>query len=63
MVNTSIHLVDMFLMFDLKRPNILPVGDLGVRKGFSRHFQMKGSNANSKGKKGPGGGVYLPSVS
>ncbi|KAI9017464.1 DNA glycosylase [Gaertneriomyces semiglobifer] len=40
--------VDMFLMFDLKRPNILPVGDLGVRKGMAIHFGLKGT---AKGKK------------
>jgi len=31
---------DMFLMFHLGRPNILPVGDLGVRKGMQRHFGL-----------------------
>lgn len=29
--------VDMFSMFHLGRPNILPVGDLGVRKVRLRH--------------------------
>ena len=29
---------DMFLMFYLERSNILPLGDLGVRKGILRHF-------------------------
>ncbi|EIW70463.1 hypothetical protein TREMEDRAFT_71310 [Tremella mesenterica DSM 1558] len=28
--------VDMFLMFSLKRPDVLPVGDLGVQKGLIR---------------------------
>jgi DNA-3-methyladenine glycosylase II len=28
----------MFLMFSLARPDIMPVGDLGVRKGFQRIF-------------------------
>jgi DNA-3-methyladenine glycosylase II len=32
--------VDMFLMFDLQRPDILPVGDLGVRKGMQRYFAL-----------------------
>ena len=27
--------VQMYLMFKLKRPNVLPTGDLGVRKGVS----------------------------
>ena len=31
--------VDMFLMFALARPDVLPVGDLGVRKGMQRHFE------------------------
>ncbi|KAJ3044699.1 hypothetical protein HDV00_001103 [Rhizophlyctis rosea] len=57
--------VDMFLMFDLKRPNILPVGDLGVQKGMSIHFNLGakagGGKKKSKGKAGAGGGVYLPS--
>ncbi|TPX61665.1 hypothetical protein PhCBS80983_g00985 [Powellomyces hirtus] len=51
--------VDMFLMFDLKRPNILPVGDLGIRKGMSMYFQMKGAKGKGKSS-GPGNGVYLP---
>ena len=56
----------MFLMFDLKRPDILPVGDLGVQKGMSMHFGMKGPGKKS-GKKvgskgGIGGGLYLPTV-
>ncbi|KAL7556572.1 hypothetical protein ACA910_016219 [Epithemia clementina (nom. ined.)] len=29
---------DMFLLFYLERPNVLPLGDLGVRKGLARHF-------------------------
>ena len=28
--------VDMFLMFALSRPDVLPVGDLGVRKGMQK---------------------------
>lgn len=38
---------DMFLIFFLERPDILPLGDLGVRKGIAKHFKMQGS-----GKKG-----------
>jgi 3-methyladenine DNA glycosylase/8-oxoguanine DNA glycosylase len=30
----------MFLMFQLQRPDVWPVGDLGVRKGFSLIFEM-----------------------
>lgn len=33
--------VDMFLMFALGRPDVLPVGDLGVRKGLRRHFGLR----------------------
>jgi DNA-3-methyladenine glycosylase II len=32
---------DMFLIFALNRPNILPVGDLAIRKGFQKAFQLK----------------------
>ncbi|KAJ2446305.1 hypothetical protein IWW46_000994 [Coemansia sp. RSA 2440] len=31
---------DMFLMFHLKRPNILPTGDLAVRKAMCHHFKV-----------------------
>jgi DNA-3-methyladenine glycosylase II len=30
--------VEMFLIFKLGRPDVLPLGDLGVRKGFGRTF-------------------------
>lgn len=33
--------VDMFLMFGLARPDVLPVGDLGVRKGAVLHFGLR----------------------
>ena len=33
--------VDMFLMFALARPDVLPVGDLGIRKGMQRHFALR----------------------
>ncbi len=32
---------DMFLIFALNRPNILPVGDLGIVKGFQKVFKLK----------------------
>jgi len=32
---------DMFLIFALNRPNILPVGDLAIVKGFQRVFGLK----------------------
>lgn len=32
---------DMFLIFALNRPNILPVGDLAIKKGFQKAFNLK----------------------
>lgn len=32
---------DMFLMFTVRRPDVLPVGDLGIRKGFQRLFKLR----------------------
>ena len=32
---------DMFLMFALNRPDILPVGDLGIRKGMKKFFRLR----------------------
>jgi 3-methyladenine DNA glycosylase/8-oxoguanine DNA glycosylase len=34
--------VEMLLMFRLGRADVLPVGDLGVRKGFARTFRTRG---------------------
>lgn len=31
----------MFLMFTLHRPDVLPTGDLGIQKGFKRLFKLK----------------------
>lgn len=33
--------VEMFLIFKLGRPDVLPVGDLGVRKGFAITFRTR----------------------
>jgi 3-methyladenine DNA glycosylase/8-oxoguanine DNA glycosylase len=33
--------VEMFLMFNLGRPDVLPVGDLGVRKGFQVAYRKR----------------------
>ena len=33
--------VEMFLMFNLGRPDVLPVGDLGVRKGFQIAYKKR----------------------
>lgn len=41
----------MFLMHDLHHSDILPLGDLAVRKGVAQHFGLKLSNdKNSKNK-------------
>jgi DNA-3-methyladenine glycosylase II len=40
--------VDMFLMFALARPDVLPVGDLGVRKAMQRHFRLRALPAPDK---------------
>jgi DNA-3-methyladenine glycosylase II len=32
--------VDMFLIFGLLRPDVLPIGDLGVRKGMQLYFDL-----------------------
>jgi DNA-3-methyladenine glycosylase II len=32
--------IDMFLMFHLGRPDILPVGDLGIRKAMQVHYGL-----------------------
>jgi len=32
--------VDIFMMFALQKPDVLPVGDLGVRKGIQAYFQL-----------------------
>lgn len=37
---------DMFLMFHAQRPDVLPVGDLGVRKGSADFFGVKGKGKN-----------------
>jgi DNA-3-methyladenine glycosylase II len=32
----------MFLMFHLERPDVLPVGDLGIRRAIERAYQLEG---------------------
>ncbi|HEY4509318.1 MAG TPA: DNA-3-methyladenine glycosylase 2 family protein [Candidatus Paceibacterota bacterium] len=32
---------DMFLMFTLHRPDVLPTGDLGIQKGFKKVFNLR----------------------
>lgn len=38
---------DMFLMFTLHRPDVLPTGDLGIQKGMQKLFGMKSLPAPS----------------
>ncbi len=33
--------VDMFLIFALNRPDVLPMGDLGIKKGFQKVFKLR----------------------
>lgn len=33
--------VHMFMIFSLRRPDVLPIGDLGVRKGVQRLYGLK----------------------
>lgn len=40
---------DMFLMFYLEKGNILPLGDLGVRKGIAKYFGLVGKGKGYKG--------------
>lgn len=37
---------DMFLLFHNQRPDVLPLGDLGVRKGTTLLFNVKGTGKN-----------------
>jgi len=32
---------EMFLIFALNRPDVLPLGDLGIKKGFKKVFKMR----------------------
>lgn len=37
---------DMYLLFHLKKPDVLPLGDLGVRNGASKFFRVTGRGKN-----------------
>ena len=42
--DTSVALstpADRFLMFHLQRPDVLPVGDLGIRKAVQAHYDLE----------------------
>ena len=43
----------MFAIFALGRPDILPTGDLGIRKGVASVFRQGGSGNSSQGGAGP----------
>jgi DNA-3-methyladenine glycosylase II len=38
----------MFLIFTLQRPDVLPTGDLGIRKGFQVVYKLKGLPSHKK---------------
>src|SRR5436305_4802774 len=40
----------MFLMFTLRRPNILPIGDFGVRMAMYKHYLEKRAARNGSGR-------------
>lgn len=42
--------IDMFAIFSLRRPNILPVGDLGVQRGLLRWFISQHTNPQGEVK-------------
>ncbi len=41
----------MFLMFSLQRPDILPVGDLGIQMAIRKHYLSKAKNGNGRRRK------------
>jgi DNA-3-methyladenine glycosylase II len=55
----------MFLMFSLKRENILPTGDFGVRMAMFKHYldlqRAKAGKKSAVGKKGSKRKIKLPS--
>ncbi len=55
----------MFLMFSLKRENILPTGDFGVRMAMFKHYldlqRAKAGKKSTVGKKGSKRKIKLPS--
>src|SRR5713226_8614151 len=54
----------MFLMFTLRRPNVLPTGDFGVRMAMYKHYldvqRAKAAKKSALAKKGPKKKVRLP---
>lgn len=41
----------MFLMFTLRRPNVLPIGDFGVRMAIYKHYLDKSAATNGNARK------------
>ena len=35
-------MIDLFLIFHLRRPDVLPVGDLGIRRAVERAYGLPG---------------------
>jgi len=50
--------VDMFLMFTLNRPDVMPYGDLGIQKGYKKIFNM--SHLPSKEEMENGSKIWSP---
>jgi len=48
------------MIFTLRRPDILPLGDLGIRRGMSLHFNIPAPANVKKNPKTFSNGVYLP---
>lgn len=38
----------MFLMFTLRRPDVLPTGDLGIQKGFQKVFKLRAKPSSAQ---------------
>jgi len=50
--------VDMFLMFTLNRPDVMPYGDLGIQKGYKKIFNL--SDLPSKKEMENGSKIWSP---
>ena len=50
--------VDMFLMFTLNRPDVMPYGDLGIQKGYKKIFNL--SDLPSKKEMENGSKIWIP---
>jgi DNA-3-methyladenine glycosylase II len=52
----------MFLMFTLKRENVLPTGDFGIRMAIFKHYMDKRRKVAPNPKKGKAGGKKAPAL-